>query len=140
MQMAGGSRFTPPCKLSAGAGRLVKNLGKAGDYVIPVQLWGRWTRYTGPLSAREGNRVLLWAWHRGKNERQKWQAHIEVGLSFDPETDTLTTVAGNVVPGVEARNDLLAVGIVPAPGQALVHVRRHRNGAWRKRLLAAAAV
>lgn len=131
-----------PFETSRGAGRLTKNVAGAGYWIVKPTLWSpiprRWKGELNPLDVENAIAVL---WHRGKNKKTRWQKHVEIPLCYHVESDTLETLAGNVVPNrAAARRLLIDHDIEVQPGQALIHRRVHTVGSWRWRFAGLASL
>lgn len=105
-------RCSLPFETSAGAKRLIKNLGgcKAGSFIDPVLF----APNLGPVGGS------LICWHRGALGALDWRGHIGFVVGYDGDTDTIVTVEGNKRPVVDRFT--------------------YPNGVWRKRVFRLAAL
>ncbi|HEU02558.1 hypothetical protein LCGC14_0678360 [marine sediment metagenome] len=129
--------LAPPFAMHAGAKRLGRNVGRWGRFVVAPRGWtilGGGT-YLGDPGIDES--ALIVVWHRGMTRETAWSGHVEIVSHYEQETDSLWTFAPNVVPRQTARG---LHGLTIARGQAVWHQREHRNGRWRRKLYAIAAV
>lgn len=87
----------------------------------------RWLRKPKHIRDPRPNDVV--AWHRAakgatlEEMHRDWRGHVGKALDYDPKTDTLTVLEGNV-------------GRFPAK----VKVRVYRNGRWRRKLYGIATI
>jgi len=102
---------------SSGAKGLARNVAKQGSWVAKPRL-GRTPKH---LETPVCGDIVVW--HRGTGHGD-WRGHIEIVVSYDPETDTLITIGGNHNNRKDGKGRPYAV----------VDFFKYSHGAWRKKL------
>lgn len=125
-------RFVP-FEVSRGAIRFVKNVGKAGSFIVKPRTWMPGTVFKGDLDPALMEHALAIAWMRFGS----WvgAGHVALRPKYNPVTDEMTVWNPNVPPPVSVRNELNdRLNLALIPGQAVCHYRTLPGSKWRKSL------